>query len=73
MHYGDLRNTKIASLHTHALTMCGTCCMCAATFTLDGPRVLGRSCLGAAVGWTVTKDRTPRMRHEESSNEHRGS
>lgn len=35
--------------------------MCAAMFTLDGPRVLGSSCLatGAAVGWTVTRDKTP--------------
>lgn len=49
-----------------SLTMCGTCCMCAATFTLDGPRVLGRSCLatGATVGWTVTKDRTPNRRQK---------
>lgn len=51
--------------------MCGTFCMCAATFTLDGPRVLGSSCLatGAAVGWTVTKDRTPYRRHEKIINE----
>lgn len=43
------------------LTMCGRCCICAATFTFEGPSVLGSSCLatGAAVGWTVTKDRTP--------------
>lgn len=50
-----------------SLTMCG---ICAAMFTLDGPRVLGRSCLatGTAVGWTVTKERTPNRGHEESSN-----
>lgn len=58
-----------------SLTMCGTCCMCAVTFTLDGPKVLGSSCLatGAAVGCTVTKDRTPKRRHEKASNEESSS
>lgn len=54
-----------------SLTMCGICCMCAVMFTLDGPRVLGSSCLATvvAVGWTVTKDRTPDRGHEKTRDE----
>lgn len=50
------------------LTMCGTCCTCAAMFTFDGPRVLGSSCLatGAAAGWTVTKLKTSKRRRERT-------
>lgn len=46
--------------------MWGTCCMCAAMFTFDGPRVLGSSCLatGAATGWTVTKLKTSNRRED---------
>lgn len=49
------------------LTMCGTCCTCAAMFTFEGPRVLGSSCLatGAAAGWTVTKLKTSEDRTGE--------
>lgn len=48
------------------LTMWGTCGMCAAMFTFDGPRVLGSSCLatGAATGWTVTKLKTSNRRED---------
>lgn len=51
-----------------SLTMCGTCCMCAAMFTFDGPRVLGSSCLppGAVAGWTATKLKTSRRRQEDT-------
>lgn len=48
------------------LTMCGTCCTCAATFTFDGPRVLGSSCLATAADWTVTKLKTSNRRHEKT-------
>lgn len=46
--------------------MCGTCCTCAATFTFDGPRVLGSSCLATAADWTVTKLKTSKKRQEKT-------
>lgn len=66
-----MKHEGLTIIKNPTLTTCGTCCMCAATFTLDGPSVLGRSCLatGAAVGWTVTKDRTPDRRREKTSDE----
>lgn len=46
--------------------MCGTCCTCAATFTFDGPRVLGSSCLATAADWTVTKLKTSNRIQEKT-------
>lgn len=69
--YAIMKPWSVVVVCGASLTMCGTCCMCAAMFTLDGPRVLGSSCLatGRDVDWTVTKDRTPNGRREKSSNE----